>query len=93
MKHSVVESLHFDGMEAESVFGKKIPVVLDEMVKRGNGSETHGLCPAHTLGDHEVAKELGIDIVSSVNDEGVLKLGEKEVVLDDPEIEEEVKES
>ena len=56
MKHSVVESLHFDGMEADSVFGKKIPVVLDEMVKRGNGSEIHGLCPAHTLGDHEVAK-------------------------------------
>ena len=74
------------------MFGKKIPVVLDNVVKRGNGSEIYGLCSAHTLGDHEVAKELGINAVSSVNDEGVLKLGEKEVVLDDPEIEEEVKE-
>ena len=75
IKHSVVDSIHFEGMIAENPYGKKIPIILEEN-KRGKGSQINGLCPSHTLADNEIAVELGIDISSTISEEGALKVEE-----------------
>lgn len=79
-------------MQAENLFNKKIPILMEE-TKRGKGSEISGLCPVHTLGDNEIAADLGVEITSTVTEEGIFKLGEKEEVsLGDEGIEETMRE-
>ena len=55
VRHEVVDSLHLEGMWVENTLGKRIPIIFEE-TRKGRGSEIHPVCPAHSMGDHDIAK-------------------------------------